>query len=395
MTGKDLENPIFSNAVRAGESSQNHSGALATPVFRSAVFEFSDTKTAGDVHEGRTPGYFYGRMGNPTQTALEQAMCELENGEAAIALSSGMAAISSLLLSLLSPGDHILAPQSLYSSTRAFLTQILGQRGVEVDLIDETDPDAWCNGIRPNTQVLYVESPSNPRLSIVDLEHVARCAYRHKIVSIVDNTFATPFNQNPLDLGIDAVVHSATKYLGGHGDLVAGVIVGSDELIRRVRWHSAKLLGGVIAPDVASLVLRGIKTLALRMERHNTNAMKVADFLSQHPGVDDVHYPGLPDHSQHKLASKQMRGFGGMIGFEVADADSAQRVLNQLKFCKLAVSLGDVATLIQHSASMTHASVPPRDRRRIGISDGFIRLSTGIERAQDIIDDLDQAFQIL
>ena len=386
---------MFTTAVRAGEATGEYQGALATPIFRSAVFGFPDTKSASDVHEGRTPGYFYGRMGNPTQTALEQAMCALENGEAALATSSGMSAISSLLLSLLKPGDHVLAPQTLYASTQKFLTNVLAPIGVEIELIDGTNIDSWEKSIRANTRVLYAESPSNPKLSIMDLSEIARIADAHRVISIVDNTFATPFNQSPIDQGIKVVVHSATKYLGGHGDLVAGVIVGPNDVIHQVRWHSLKLLGGVISPDVASLVLRGIKTLPLRMQQHNFNGLKVAEFLSCHSKITKVHYPGLPSHPQHELAAKQMRGFGGMVAFEVGDAETARQFLNRLKFCKLAVSLGDVTTLIQHSVSMTHASVPSQQRRLAGIGDGLIRLSTGIERVQDIIEDLKQALDKL
>ena len=330
-------------------------------------------------------------MGNPTQNALESALCELEGGESALAFASGMAAISTGLFTLIKAGDHIIAPESLYATTSALLTQMLEPFGVAVTYVDATDSENYRNAIRPETRILYLESPANPTLKLVDIAAVVKIAKQNNLLTVMDNTFATPFNQRPLDYGIDVVVHSATKYLGGHGDLVAGAMIGSEEIIKKARWHTNKILGGVISPNTAWLVLRGIKTLALRMERHNENGLAVAQFLARHPKVQAVHYPGLSTHSQYELAKRQMNGFGGMIAFDVGGVEQGRRLVNNVKLCSLAVSLGDVATLIQHSATMTHASVSRERRLEVGITDGLLRLSVGIERAQDIIDDLAQA----
>jgi len=386
---------IYTDVVHAGEEPEAHFGALSAPVYHAAVFAAPDAAQGAAIHDGERPGYCYSRLGNPTQAALEAAMCRLEGGDAAFAFASGMAAISSTLFSLLKPGDHIVAPESLYASTYLLLDQMLAPLGVAVTYVDALDPSCYAAALRPETKVFYLESPANPTLNLIDLSAVAKIAREHQVTTVMDNTFATPFNQRPLELGIDAVVHSATKYLGGHADLIAGVLVGSEALARRVRWHTNKILGAVIAPQTAWLVLRGIKTLALRMERHNANALAVAQFLAEHPKVKAVHYPGLPSHPQHALAKRQMRGFGGMIAFDVESVEAGRRLVNNLKLCSLCVSLGDVATLIQHSASMTHASVPRERRLQVGVTDGLIRLSVGIEDAQDIIADLDQGLEHL
>lgn len=384
-------NRIYTTAVHAGDNPPAHQGAISVPIYNAAVFAFPDAEQGAAIHEGEQPGYFYGRISNPTQDALESALCELEGGAAALALASGMAAISTTLLTLLKAGDHIVAPESLYATTNALLSGMLESFGVAVTYVDATDAENYRKATRAETRVLYLESPANPTLKLVDMAAVANIAQENNLVTVMDNTFATPFNQRPIDFGIDVVIHSATKYLGGHGDLVAGIMIGSEETVKRARWHTNKILGGVISPNTAWLVLRGIKTLALRMERHNSNALAVARFLVEHPKVEAVHYPGLPTHPQHELAKLQMNGFGGMIAFEVGGVEEGRRLVNNVKLCTLAVSLGDVATLIQHSASMTHASVPPEKRLEVGITDGLLRLSVGIERAEDIINDLDQA----
>jgi len=382
---------IYTTAVHAGENPEAHQGAISVPVYNAAVFAFPDAEQGAAIHEGEQPGYFYGRISNPTQDALEAALGELEGGAAALAFASGMAAISTTLFTLLKAGDHIIAPESLYATTNALLSQMLEPFGVAVTYVDATDAQNYKSAIRPETRVLYLESPANPTLKLVDIAAVVEIAKEKDLITVMDSTFATPFNQRPIDYGVDVVVHSATKYLGGHGDLVAGAMIGSKEIVTKARWHTNKILGGVISAQTAWLVLRGIKTLALRMERHNENALAVAQFLDKHPKVKMVHYPGLPAHPQHDLAKRQMNGFGGMIAFDVGGVEEGRRLVNNVRLCALAVSLGDVATLIQHSASMTHASVPRERRLNVGITDGLLRLSVGIERAEDIIADLSQA----
>jgi len=387
------EDPIYTIAVHAGANPPANLGSLSVPVYNSAVFAFPDAEQGAAIHAGKQPGYYYGRSGNPTQSALEAALCQLEGGAAAMAFSSGMAAITSTLFTLLGAGDHIVAADSLYAATNTLLDEILSPLGIAVSYVDTTDPNNYAVAVKPNTKVFYIESPANPTLKIVDIESVVKIARKNKITVVMDNTFATPFNQRPLQYGVDLVIHSASKYLGGHGDIIAGAIIGPQTIIDRIRRHTGKILGGVIAPHTAWLVLRGIRTLALRMERHNANAMAVAKFLEQHPKVKKVHYPGLPSHPQHKLACRQMSGFGGIIAFEVGGVEEGRRLVNNLKLCTLAVSLGNVESLIQHLASMTYASMPPEQRRAIGISDGLLRLSVGIERAEDIITDLEQALK--
>jgi len=387
------EDILYTTVVHAGEDPQANLGSLSVPIYQSAVFTFPDAEQGAAIHAGEQPGYFYGRMGNPTQAALETALCQIEGGEAALALASGMAAVTTTLMTLLSSGDHIVAPESLYATTNALLDQLLTPLGVGVTYVDATDPGNYAAAVRPETKVLYLESPANPTMKLVDIPAVVAIAKEHGITTVMDNTFATPINQRPLALGVDIVVHSATKYLGGHGDLMAGALVGKGAVIERARWQTNKILGGVIGPQTAWLILRGIRTLALRMERHNANALAAATFLDGHPKVRAVHYPGLPSHPQHALAQRQMVGFGGMFAFDIGGVEEGRRLVNNVTLCSLAVSLGDVSTLIQHSASMTHSSVPRERRLAVGITDGLVRLSVGIERAEDLIADLGSALE--
>lgn len=389
--GDSGEDPIHTRAVRAGADSDRDRDGLAPGLHRSSAYGFDTADRASAVHEGEEPGHFYGRMGSPTQQALEEAVADLEGGEAGLAFGSGMAAISSLLLTLLEPGDHVVAPSALYATTGSLLDGLLEDHGIAVTRVDGTDPGNFAAAIREETRLLHVESPANPTLDLVDLEAVADLGREEGLLTVADNTFATPVNQRPLEAGIDIVVHSATKYLGGHGDAVAGALVGPEEHLRRVRRETLKHLGGVIAPDTAWLVLRGLRTLPVRVERHNRNALQVARWLEERPDVVRVHYPGLPSHPQQELARRQMTGFGGMVAFEMDGLEPARRLVDGLELCTLAVSLGDVATLIQHSASMTHASVPPERRREAGIRDGLLRMSVGLERPDDLIADLDRA----
>jgi methionine-gamma-lyase len=386
-----VEKSFATSVVHAGEAPAQHLGSLSTPIYQTALHVFPNAEDGHLIHEGHKPGFFYGRMGNPTQSALEDAMCQVEGGAAALALASGMAAISNAVFSVVEPGDHVVAPASLYATTGALLDGLLPKFGVKVSYVDAAQPQAYAQASTPATRLYYLESPANPTMKLVDIEAVVAQAKERGITTIMDNTFATPFNQRPLDLGVDLVVHSATKYLGGHGDLTAGVLVGRKDLVDRAHWQTNKVLGGVIAPWTAWLVMRGIRTLALRMERHNSNALKIAQFLAGHPKVMAVHYPGLETHPQHALARRQMRGYGGMLSFDVGGVDQGRRLVDSVRLCSLAVSLGDVSTLIQHSASMTHAIVPRERRLAIGITDGLLRLSVGIENVDDLIADLRQA----
>lgn len=383
------EHSFFTQAVHAGEDRGANFGALSVPIYPASVFAFSDADDGIAIHNHEKPGYFYGRLGNPTQTALEKAMAELENGESALALASGMAAISAAVLTVVNSGDHIVAPESMYSTTTNFLRHIEEKFGIKTTFVDATDAETYAGAIRPETKLFWIETPSNPLVSITDIERVAAIAKASgRIISVVDNTFATPFNQRPLDLGVDAVIHSATKYLGGHSDLTAGVLVGSTDLVEKARHGANKFYGGNIAPQVAWLVLRGIKTLALRMERHNRNASALADMLAQHPKINGVFYPGLSTHRNHEIAKRQMRGFGGMIGVDVGTANAAKDFINRIKVCTFATSLGGVETLVQPVALMTHATLSTEERNKAGISDGMLRVSVGVEDIEDIWQDI-------
>ena len=383
---------IYTDAVHAGDDHAGHFGALSVPIYPASVYAFQDADEGAAIHNEEKDGYYYGRLGNPTQRALEAAMCQLESGEAALALASGMAAISAAVFSIVKTGDHIVAPQSMYATTTNLLHHIAERFKIETTFIDATDAENYRSAVRPNTKLFWIETPTNPLLNITDIDAVVRIARESKVTTVVDNTFATPFNQRPLDLGVDAVVHSATKYLGGHSDLTAGVLIGRHEVLDTARHGANKFYGGNIAPQVAWLVLRGIKTLALRMERHNSNAFAIANMLGAHPKVKAVYYPGLESHPNHKVAVRQMHeGYGGMVSFDLGTVEAGKTFANSVKLCTLATSLGGVETILQHSASMTHATLSSADRQKAGITDGLIRLSVGVEDVKDLIEDLSQA----
>lgn len=385
------EKSFFTKAVHAGENRSENYGAVSVPIYTASVFAFSDADEGAAIHNHQKEGYFYGRLGNPTQTVLEKAIAALESGEDALAFASGMAAVSASILTIVKSGDHIVAPESMYSTTTLFLRELAEKFGIETTFVDATDAENYTKAIRENTKVFWLESPSNPLLKITDFSTVVEIAKEKNITTIADNTFATPFNQQPLVQGIDLVIHSATKYLGGHSDLTAGLIVGRKDLVEKTRLHTTKLYGGNIAPQVAWLVLRGIKTLGLRMERHNHNAYAIANMLANHPKVTAVHHPSLQTHKNHDIARKQMRGFGGMIAFDVGSVEAGKTLVNNVEICTLATSLGGVETILQHSASMTHATLSREERLKAGVTDGLIRLSVGIEDAQDLINDLENA----
>lgn len=387
---------IYTTSVHAGDDPSGHFGAMSVPIYPASVYSFPDADEGAALHDGSKEGYYYGRLGNPTQAALENAVAELEGSEQALALASGMAAVSGVVLSLVKSGEHIVAPQSMYSTTTNFLIHIGEQFGIETTFVDATNAESYRDAVRENTKLFWIETPTNPLVLISDISAIASIAKEHAIISVADNTFATPFNQQPLSLGVDAVIHSATKYLGGHSDLTAGVIAGSASVLDAVKHAANKLYGGNIAPQVAWLVLRGIKTLALRMERHNANAFAIANMLGEHPAVKAVYYPGLASHQNHEIASRQMTGgYGGMIAFDVGTSTNGKSLANNVELCTLATSLGGVETILQHSASMTHATLTPAQRAAAGIPEGLIRLSVGIEDAEELMDDLRQALERL
>lgn len=379
-------------AVHAGHGPDTVTGAMAPPVVPAVAYAFPDAETAAAVVAGRQPGTYYGRYGNPTTRALEEKIAGLEGGEAAIGLSSGMAAISSALLAFLQHGDHVLVTKDVYGGTYNFVTQMGPRFGIACDFVDCTDPEAVRAAIRPDTKALFVETPSNPLLTVLDLSALAAVARSAGVPLIVDNTFMTPYLQRPLALGADVVVHSATKYLNGHGDVIAGFVVGRREVVDFVRKRISGDLGQNLNAWESFLILRGLKTMGLRMRAHCDNAGKVAEFLNGHPRVKAVHYPGLPSHPQHELAARQMEGMGGIVSFELdGGLAAAKAFMNRLRLAMISFSLGDPETLVQHPASMTHFSIPAAEREKFGISDGLIRLSVGLEAAVDIVDDLEQA----
>lgn len=385
------EKSLQTLAVHAGEDKTENFGAVSVPIYTASVFAFSDADTGAAIHNHQKEGYFYGRLGNPTQAALEKAVAELENGESALAFASGMAAISAAILTVVKTGDHIVAPASMYSTTTFFLKHLAENFGIETSYVDATDAENYAKAVQSNTKIFWIETPSNPLVKITDIAAVAKIAREKNITTIADNTFATPFNQRPIDLGVDVVIHSATKYLGGHSDLTAGLMVGKNEFVEKARLNTTKLYGGNIAPQVAWLVLRGIKTLALRMERHNENAFALANMLSEHPKVETVFYPALESHQNHDAAKRQMKGFGGMIAFDLGSVEAGKTFVNNLKICMLATSLGGVESIVQHSASMTHAGLSEAERLKAGVTDGLIRFSVGIEDVEDLTGDLRQA----
>jgi cystathionine gamma-synthase len=378
-------------SVHAGEPRPKPVHALATPIVQTATFTFRDTQELKDHFEGRIERVEYGRYGNPTQRIAEAKLAALEGAEDCLLFASGMAAMTTALFAMLSRGTHVVVTDDSYRRTRQFLNQTLSRYGIEVSTVPAGDYDAMEDAIRPTTRVLLSESPTNPYNRILDLERFADIGRRHRVRTIIDATFATPYNVRPLEFGVDLVMHSATKYLGGHNDLLAGAVLASRELVDGVRDLQG-VLGAVIDPFAAYLLVRGVKTFALRMERQNANALALAEFLAGHPRVDAVHYAGLPSHPEHAIAKRQMRGFGGVVSFEVAgDLDAASRVVDACRLPCIAASLGGVESLIEQPAVMSFYELTTEERRRIGIGDNLIRYAVGIEDADDLIADLGQA----
>ncbi|NLJ79234.1 MAG: PLP-dependent transferase [Tissierellia bacterium] len=382
-------------AIHGGSDGKNPDNALNPPIFQTSTFVFDDIDHVERVMSFESDDYVYTRGNNPTLRLFENRMAELEYGKGAVAFSSGMAAISSVLFSLLKPGDNVIVHRTLYGSSYTLTTQLLPKYGVEYKVVDLTDLEELNESIDSNTRVIYFESPSNPDLSIIDIREVARIARERNIKVVVDNTFASPCFQNPLKLGADVVVHSATKYICGHGDVVGGVAIAQDtDYIDSLKFEYMCEFGGVMSPFDAWLLLRGLKTLGIRMEQHESNAMAVAEYLRGNPRVQKVNYPGIEDFKGYDIAKEQMDGFGAIISFEVEGGlESATRLVEGLELIKLAVSLGDCETLIEVPAAMTHRGYPADQLERFGFSESMVRISVGIEDMDDIIADLDQSFR--
>jgi methionine-gamma-lyase len=377
--------------VHAGILEDSH-GSVVTPIYQTSTFAFKDAQQGADRFAGKAEGYIYTRIGNPTTTALEVNVAQLENGFGATAMSSGMGSVSTVYMALLNAGDHIVSTDSVYGPSRVLMEKHLSRFGVQSTYVDTTDLENLRKALKPNTRMIYVESPSNPAMQVTDLEAVAKIAHVCGAALVVDNTFASPCLQKPLDLGADVVLHSVTKFINGHADVVGGIVVSKTEELHKKIRSMMIMMGCNMDPHQAYLVSRGLKTLALRVERAQENAQKVAQWLESHAKVEWVRYIGLPSHPQHELSKRQMSGFGSMLAFELKGGLEAGRiVMDSVHLAGLAVSLGGVETLISHPASMTHAGMARPDRQAAGITDGLVRLSVGIEDVEDIILDLGQA----
>jgi methionine-gamma-lyase len=368
--------------------------AVSTPIFQSSTFAFESAEQGAALFRHEEEGYIYTRLGNPTTRALEIEMAYLEKGEDALAFGSGMAATATALLALLRPGENVVASDTLYGGTHALFMEMFPKLGLEAREVDGTDTkniEAACDG---KTRAIFIETPANPTLSLIDIEACARVAREKGVHLMVDNTFSTPYYQNPIELGAHSVIHSATKYIGGHGDTVAGILVGSKDYVKTVREEFHFDLGGIISPFNAWLLLRGLKTLPVRMDKHSENAAEISQYLNFHPKVEKVYYPGLRTHPQHELARRQMRGMGGMIAFELKGGrDAGRTLINSLELMTIAVSLGDVDTLVSHPPSMTHSTYSPEELAKARIPEGLVRVSVGLEDVDDLVYDLKQALQ--
>lgn len=369
-------------------------GSVVPPIYQTSTFKFKSAEHGASLFAGEEKGHIYTRMSNPTIEAMENAIAQLEGGHKALGCASGMAAIHTTFASLLSQGDHVVCSSAVYGPTTTLLNSVLSKFGIETTFVDTSDSEKVAASVKPNTKVIYIETPGNPTLSISDIKTISDIASKHKALLVVDNTFMSPALQRPLELGADIVIHSMTKFLNGHADVVAGIIIVKDEETYIKFRKTLNQIGGVIDPFNSFLVHRGIKTLAIRMQRHCENATLIAEFLEKHPKVKYVTYPGLKSHPQYELGLKQHNGPGGMITFELAGGfEAGKTLMNSVKLCQLAVSLGGVETLIQHPASMTHFTMGPDARKAGGITEGLVRLSVGIENPNDIIADLESALK--
>ncbi len=383
-------------AIHAAERPNEHQ-ALEPPLYLSSTFTFNDVEQADDTFTFRRKAYVYTRGGNPTINLLEQRLAALEGGADAVAFASGMAAISTTLMSLAKTGDEIIAHRNLYGSTFSLTEQLLPKYGIKTLFIDMNDPKQLLNAINSKTKVIFFETPTNPSLEIIDIAHVVQVAKQHAIKVVVDNTFATPYLQNPLALGADIVIHSATKYLCGHGDAMGGLVTSKDlDYLHELKFSYLCELGSVMSPFNAWLILRGLKTLALRMQQHCANAKAIAEYLINHPKIARVYYPGLTSHPQYEIAKTQMRGLGGVVSFELTDdLEAAKTFMENLQLAEIAVSLGDAATLVQCPALMTHRGYPKEALSAFGFSEKTIRIAAGIEDTQDLLQDIERALNLI
>lgn len=380
--------------IHGGKQHDHAHGPLSTPIYQSSTFVFDNAEQGAARFAGEEAGYIYSRLGNPTTRELELKIAALEEMEDGAATATGMGAVSASVLSFLEKGDHLIASKAVYGCTFALFSHMLPKFGIEVTFVDMEDHSAVEKALKSNTKMIFAETPINPNLVVIDLAFIGDFAKRNNLISVIDNTFMTPLLQKPKHFGIDIVLHSATKYLNGHGDVVAGLVCGSKEHIETIKFTVLKDIGATISPHDAWLIIRGMKTLSVRMERHCSNAQKVAEFLAQHDKIEQVYYPGLKSHPGNKFIGTQMKAAGGVIAFELKGTlEMGAQFINATKLCTLAVSLGDAETLIQHPASMTHSPYTQEERLAAGISDGLVRISVGLEEADDIIVDLAQALE--
>jgi cystathionine beta-lyase/cystathionine gamma-synthase len=379
-------------AVRGAANLEKKSGPLATPIYQTSTFEVTDNEE--ELQATRTD-HFYTRYGNPTNTVAEKTIAELEGVDAALTFASGMGAVTTTIMALLQNGDHIVAQRDIYGGVNKFLSRWLPKMGIETTFVDTTEYEQHSRAIRPNTKLIYLESPSNPTLRVVDFKKAGALAKQHNILTMIDSTFGTPINQHPAECGIDLVMHSGTKYLNGHTDLICGVVAGRRELIERI-WETRTTLGNCMDPHASWMLVRGLKTLAVRVARQNENALRVAEFLSSHAKVGRVHYPFLKTHPQYALAREQMAGGGGIVSFEVeGTGEDARRVSEAMRLFTLAPSLGGVESLVSIPVLTSHAMVPADARAKMGVTEQMIRLSVGIENADDLIADLERALEAI
>ncbi|MCF7826541.1 MAG: PLP-dependent aspartate aminotransferase family protein [Candidatus Marinimicrobia bacterium] len=387
---------INTRVTHAGENPDTVHGSVAIPIYQTSTFKFQDADHGARLFGGEEKGYIYTRIGNPTTNTFEEAITLLEHGYAGIATASGMAAVSSVYMTYLAAGAHMVGTDAVYGSSRMVIENDFSRFGVESSFVDTADLDLVRQAMKPNTKLLYIETPANPTIKLTDIEGCAKIAHEHGAVLVVDNTFMSPILQNPLDLGADVVLHSITKYINGHTDVVGGVIVTKTEDDFNRLKSVINATGGTMDPHQSWLVLRGMRTLSLRVQRGEENAHKLAEYLETHPKIEWVRYPGLKSHPQHDLACRQMKGFGSMISFEVKGGlDKGKTVLNNVKIPQLAVSLGGYESLIQHPASMTHANIPEDERVAAGITDGLVRFAVGTEDVEDLQADLEQALALI
>jgi len=380
-----------SKLIHAGDF-ENEMGSAVTPIYQTSTFAFRNAKHGADLFAGREKGFIYTRIGNPTIEALENKLAELENGCGGIALASGMAAVTTVYMAFLGKGEHIVCTSAVYGPSRAVLETHFAKFGVESTFVDSSNLKEIEEAIKPNTKVLYLETPANPTIAITDIKKASEIAHKHGIIVVVDNTFSSPYLQKPLDLGADVSLHSLTKFINGHADIVGGALIAKDPEVYQKLRKTMIYMGGNMDPHQAYMVIRGVKTLSLRVDRAQENAMKVAEFLEKHPKIETVTYPGLKSFPQYELAKQQMKGPGAMISFELKGGyEAGITLMNNVHLALLAVSLGGVETLIQHPASMTHAGVPKEARLAANITEGLVRFAVGIENVEDIIADLDQA----